>query len=246
MSESHATRACPICPRNGCASCEPIRVDHILQSIGTDWPLRSFDAGAELYGPDRPCPSYFIIADGWVALSTASDDGARQIVDFALPGGLLGIHPNLEGLAHHGAICLTNVKVLALPRARFDAAMAGDATLMDHVLHISACQTARAYDHIQNITQRPSRGRIAHLLIDLFFRTKHRFPAEPGDAIELPLTLTHIGDALGLTSVHVSRTLTELHASGILQLSRHRLVALAPKAWMNMAGYGPAHAMQPA
>ncbi len=245
MEESPSTGACPICPTNSCASCEPMRVDQVLHSTGSYWPLRSYDAGAELYGQDRPCPSYFVIADGWVALSTASDDGVRQIVDFALPGGLLGIHPNLKGVARHAAICLTNTKALAMPRARFDAAMAGDATLMDHVLHISACQTARAYDHIQNITQRSSRGRVAHLLIELFFRIKHRFPTEPGETLEMPLTLVNIGDALGLTSVHVSRTLTELHTSGILQLSRRHLVVLDPKAWMDMAGYGSSYAMQP-
>lgn len=236
--------ACPICPLHGSESCEPMRVDEILRRSSIDWPSRGFHAGSELYAQDRPCPNYFVLTEGWVALSAASEDGTRQILDFALPGGLLGVQPNLDGMAHHSAVCLTNTKVLLLQRAKFDAAMAADAALMDHVLHIAACQTARAYDHIQNNSQRNARSRIAHLLIELFFRIKHRFPARPGETIGMPLTLAHIGEALGLTSVHVSRTLAELHSAGILQLSHRQLVVLDPQAWLDVAGYGPTYAMQ--
>jgi len=231
--------ACPICPLHGSELCEPKRVGKILDHFGIERPSRNFRAGLELFAQDEASLSYFILTGGWVALSTTLEDGARQILDFVLPGGLLGIQPNLEGVGHYSAVCLTDTTVMTLPRAKLDAAMADDNRLMDHVLHIAACQTARAYDHIQNISKRSARGRVAHLLVELFFRIRHRFPAMPGETVELPLTLTHIGDALGLTNVHVSRTLAELHTSRILQLSRRLLVVQDPDSLLELAGYGP-------
>ena len=50
-------------------------------------------AGTDLYRQGDDCSTYFIVLNGWIALSVLLDDGSCQILDFALPGAILGDVP---------------------------------------------------------------------------------------------------------------------------------------------------------
>ncbi|WP_316200529.1 MULTISPECIES: helix-turn-helix domain-containing protein [unclassified Bradyrhizobium] len=70
--------------------------------------------------------------------------------------------------------------------------------------------------------QRPAERRIAHLLLSLMRRVAvdgvvqhHRYP--------FPLKQQHIADAVGLTSVHVSRVLALFRDRKILTITEGRL-----------------------
>src|SRR4051794_26025380 len=64
--------------------------------------------------------------------------------------------------------------------------------------------------------RRDAYGRIAHLLCELFVRLK-AVGRTRGHAYELPLTQAELGDALGLSTVHVNRTLQQLRGEGLIQ-----------------------------
>ena len=53
----------------------------------------------------------------------------------------------------------------------------------------------------------------------------------------MPLTLEHLGDALGLTGVHVSRTLRVLREQGAVVVEHRRLKVVNPEAFMRAAGF---------
>ena len=63
---------------------------------------------------------------------------------------------------------------------------------------------------------------IAYLLLELFYRCHDRC-AINGDLLEMPLTQDEIGDTLGLTNVHVSRTLAEIHRRGLIDRHGHQI-----------------------
>ena len=231
------SRTCPICPSHGQGDCKKTRVDEILRLANTSRTLCVLPAGDSLYQQGMPSTNYFVVLEGWIALSAMLEDGEKQILDFILPGELLGVQPYADASFGHTAETLTPAKVLVLPRAEFDTAMANDPRLMNHVMHLAACREARAFDQMQNIGRRSARNRIAHLFVGLFYQLKGHFPQERGETIELQLTLNHIGDALGLTNVHVSRTLGELRKQGLLQLSQRRMTVLDPVALMHASGY---------
>ncbi|HYC64485.1 MAG TPA: helix-turn-helix domain-containing protein, partial [Reyranellaceae bacterium] len=50
-----------------------------------------------------------------------------------------------------------------------------------------------------------------------------------GRSFELPLTQTALADALGLTSVHVSRTLRKLRKRGLIEVDRRQITILKPR-----------------
>jgi CRP-like cAMP-binding protein len=75
------------------------------------------------------------------------------------------------------------------------------------------------------IGRRSAFTRIAHLFCELIVRMQ-AVGLSSGRSIELPLTQTDIADALGLSTVHVNRTLQEIRGAGLVELTRAKLVAL--------------------
>jgi hypothetical protein len=65
-----------------------------------------------------------------------------------------------------------------------------------------------------NVGRRDARARIAHVLCEVWLRMKAAgYPVE--DGFELPLTQEQLADVVGLTTVHVNRTLKSLQDDGI-------------------------------
>jgi hypothetical protein len=74
------------------------------------------------------------------------------------------------------------------------------------------------------------------LLLELYVRLHHRFPVSPGETICLPLSQGDIGQALGLTYVHVCRTLQILREQKIVHLANRRLEIIDPQSLIAAAG----------
>ena len=65
--------------------------------------------------------------------------------------------------------------------------------------------------------RREAYGRMAHLLCELYVRLK-AVGLTNGDGYAFPLTQAELGDALGLSTVHVNRTLQDLRGEGLITL----------------------------
>jgi CRP-like cAMP-binding protein len=68
---------------------------------------------------------------------------------------------------------------------------------------------------VTNVGRRTARARVAHLLCEFGLRLKAAGLASDA-AFELPLTQDQLADAVGLTPVHVNRTLRSLAADGVV------------------------------
>jgi CRP-like cAMP-binding protein len=79
-----------------------------------------------------------------------------------------------------------------------------------------------------------ARQKIAMLVLDLYGRLR-RGKSVSGNTYVLPLTQQQIGDSLGLTSIHVNRTLGELRRHGIVRLERSVVTILDPNMLTRLA-----------
>jgi len=200
---------------------------------------RVIPIGSELYRQGDICSTYFIVLNGWIALSVLLDDGSCQILDFALPGAILGFQSAPNAPMYHSARCLSVVRVRAFPRQKLDVIIETNPRLAILLCRQVTADEARAHDHLANIGLRNARQRIAHLLLELYVRVRGRLPAESGETMQLPLTQGQIGQALGLTYVHVCRTLQILREQEVLHLANHTLEIIDPAALMTAAGVEP-------
>jgi CRP-like cAMP-binding protein len=180
-------------------------------------------ANHEIYAEGEQAGDVYVVLEGWAVLYQILEDGRRQILDFALPGAVLGFAGAAEAEMRHSAEALTDLKVAVLPRGRLGELFVREPRLAMRFVEAMAGVLESAYESLTDAGRRTAREAVAHFLLRLA-RRYQACPGRPaGAAVDLPLTLEHIGDALGLTAVHVCRTLRGLREDGIVVFHKGRL-----------------------
>jgi CRP-like cAMP-binding protein len=172
---------------------------------------------------DVPSEGYLIL-EGWGLRYKDLDEGRRQILAFLLPGDLCLNLPDVP--MSHCVGSLTNLRYGVIPQRRLGDAAASSAlagTLWRQQLAASAIQL----EWLAN-SGRPAYEATAHLLCELFARAQAAGLAS-GNCCEFPVTQFDLACALGLTSVHVNRTLQQLRRDGLIELRGRKLCLLDSK-----------------
>ena len=94
--------------------------------------------------------------------------------------------------------------------------------------------------YLTNVTHRSARERIAFMVLELYHRLRLR-GLNKGYAIQFPLKQEDIADTLGLTAIHVNRTLHALKDEGLLEIHlleihKHELTILDYDALCSLVG----------
>jgi CRP-like cAMP-binding protein len=175
--------------------------------------------GAELYGEANVIRRPKVLLSGWACRCRVLPDGRRQIFTFVLPGDAVGLCRRDEPVALTTTISLTKT-VTADASALAEAAFERTSEYEGLAAAVSIAGTldeASLLDHIVRLGRQTAYERTAHLLLELRWRLSavglgndRKFP--------LPLTQEVLADALGLSIVHVNRTLQQLRREGLLEM----------------------------
>lgn len=166
---------------------------------------------------DRPS-SLFVIEQGWAMRFRIMEDGRRQIVNFMLPGDIFDLQSLADLESDHSVSAITNVRVKLLAQKPFMRMLRDNADIASAFWWAAVQEESILREQIVRIGRRSARERVGHLLLEL----RRRYLAatgSTGDTFEFPLTRAHIADALGLTVVHVSRTMSALKRSELVDES---------------------------
>ena len=170
---------------------------------------------------DRPA-SVFLLLEGWACRYKVLPDGKRQIMAYLVPGDLCDVHMFILKQMDHSIGLLSDAKVANIPKDKILQLFDAHPNLARALWWSTLTDEAVLREWLVNMGQRDAYDRVAHLLAELWLRL--RMVGEISDgSFELPLTQTDLGDTLGLTSVHVNRTLQRLRQDGLIVLSRGRL-----------------------
>lgn len=200
---------------------------------------REIKAGADLFRLGDKGEALYRLVDGWAVLYNLMEDGRRQILQFALPGTVLAFLPIRDAVMNYSAQALTDVVVGVVPHAKLGRLWKDDPEIGMQLVNQISQDRSLAYDHISSVGRRSARERVAHLLLELFLRSRLRWPGHRSEEMYLPLTQEHIGDATGLTGVHVNRVLRDLRREGIAEFHYRRLRILNPDKLVDVAGIDP-------
>lgn len=163
-----------------------------------------------------------LVLEGWACRYKQLDDGRRQIISFFVPGDLCDSHVYLLREMDHSIVALTPVKLAEISRAALEQ-IANDNVRVTRALWWDTLVTVAVQrEWTVNLGQRTAFERVGHLLCELFLRLRSVGLTED-TACDLPLTQVELADALGLSNVHINRTLQELRRSGLIVLKGGRL-----------------------
>jgi CRP-like cAMP-binding protein len=141
--------------------------------------------------------------------------GLRQIVAVHMAGEMVDLQNSMLGCADHSVQMLTRGEVAMIPREEIDR-IASERPAVAKAMWIDTLVDASIFrEWIANVGRRSARTRIAHLFCEFGLRLQHAGLAEE-TGYELPMTQEQLGDATGLTSVHVNRTIKALEADGLI------------------------------
>jgi PAS domain S-box-containing protein len=160
-----------------------------------------------------------VIASGWAHSYQLLADGSRQIINFHLPGDLLGNNFGVVPVAGTVAATLTDCLVGRVDGSLFEQIRRSPGRLAEALHWASAREKAIIQQHLVSTGRRSALAGLAHLLLELGERLKTVLLAEDS-GFRCPLTQEHLADALGLTPIHVNRMLRELRQMDALTFRR--------------------------
>lgn len=195
--------------------------------------LKSYPPHAVISRQGDVEPRLFVVNSGWGCIYRDLANGDRQIIDIPLKGDFVGI------LAAEGPNCnsfasITDLSIFEISKQAFVKTLDDLPKLSSFFMRLAARQHSIMTEHLTNAGRRNASVRTAHYLLELGVRL-----AAIGEGTELgydcPLTQHELADVLGLTAIHVNRTLRELREhelvsfrSGVVEfINRQKLSTLS-------------------
>ncbi len=202
------------------------------------------------YGPkddiitqgDNPEGVYLLI-DGWAGRDKMLREGERQIMAFLIPGDLCDINIMLLDQMDHSIGALSPCKVLYFPRQRLADLMENSKQLSRALWWSSLVDEAILREWLVNMGRRSSEKRIAHLICEMLLRSR-AVGLTDDDTFELPLTQEQLGDTLGMSTVHVNRSIQTLRGQNLITSHGRRIVIDDLERLMDYAEFDPVYLHQ--
>ena len=194
--------------------------------------LRSVSGTIKTVGPrqdlvregDRPSACCLIL-EGFAYRYELTHDGKRQIFSFHIPGDI----PDLQSLhldvMDHSLSALSACKVMFIPHETVRDLIRRCPRIGDAFWRDTLIDGAVFREWMLCLGRREAYGHMAHLLCELYVRLT-AVGLTNGHEYAMPLTQAELGDALGLSTVHVNRTVQELRGEGLIAMRAGSVVIL--------------------
>ncbi|CAA9327505.1 MAG: cAMP-binding proteins - catabolite gene activator and regulatory subunit of cAMP-dependent protein kinases [uncultured Microvirga sp.] len=178
----------------------------------------------------------FLIVEGFACRYKRLSDRRRQITSFQFPGDLCDLPSLTLSVLDHSIATLTPCRVAALPREAVLALTKAFPRIGEAFLRDALIDAAIFREWVVNVGQRSAYERAAHLLCEIYIRFKG-IGLAAGETFDLPITQAELADALGISTVHVNRTLQELRGEGLITLKSGSLTILDWEGLKGAAGF---------
>ena len=181
-----------------------------------------------------------LVVEGFAMRHKIVGDGGRQIVNIHMSGDMADLQNALLTVADHNVQALTPMVAALIPRDAI-VALAFARPAVGRALWIETLvEGSIAREWIGNVGRRDARTRVAHLLCEFAMRLEAVGLGEQCN-YELPMTQEQIADTVGLTSVHVNRTLKALDGEGLTTRSKRSVVIQDWKKLTETGDFNPAY-----
>src|SRR4051812_22039465 len=187
--------------------------------------MRNMTAGQSIVRDgDRPTRCCLCV-EGFLVRTKATAKGKRQIMGIHIPGDI----PDLQSLhLHVSDHDLHTLTACTVGLISHDA--------LRHLIHIrpkiadvfwrdTLIEAALMRERVVNLGQRAAAQRVANFMLEMRSRLAAVGRAA-GNSFDLPVTQRDIGDALGISVIHVNRVLKELRNNGLMEMRRGKVTVL--------------------
>jgi CRP-like cAMP-binding protein len=178
----------------------------------------------------------FVLQAGWACSYKDLPNGNRQIISFPIAGDCVGLRSVLLRTADHSFSALTDAVVSPVEGTHIMRCVTEFPRLGAALLWAASRDEAMVVEHLVSIGRRSALERTAHFFMELAERLNLVGLATEAE-FKCPLSQFVLGDALGLTPIHVNRVLRQLREQDLLIMQKGTVKILDLNALRKLAGF---------
>lgn len=189
-------------------------------------------------GEPIACSTYLM--EGFICRFMDDRNGLRQLVAVHVPGDFVDLHGYPLGRLDHDVATLSASKIAMVPHEALDGLLAQRPNLTKLLWFSTLLDAAMHREWIFRLGRLDAVARIAHFFCEIEAKLR-AVGLSDGSRFALPLTQADLGEACGMTSVHINRMLRELRERELLQVQRGRVTISDLAALRRLCDYDPSY-----
>jgi len=166
------------------------------------------DKGAAVLVEGSHSAHLYTVLSGWGFRYKLLYDGRRQILNYLLPGDLIGLQGSLMGEIQHSVEALSSMLLCVFERAELQELYRNHPGLAYDITWIASREERMLDENLLSVGRRTALERSAYLIAFIAARAEKVGLAKARSL--LPITQLHVADTLGLSLVHTNKTLRKL------------------------------------
>lgn len=200
--------------------------------------VRTVAADQMLIRAGEDLTSSILLLDGWMARSKDLESGERQVLELHVSGDFPDLHGFTLKRLDHDVVTLSDCTIAVVPHERL-LEITRDHPHLARVYWLSTnIDAAITRELAMSLGRRSAISRMAHLFCELYLRLNVVGRTERNH-YEFPLTQRELSECLGITVVHVNRTLQELRRKRMIEFENRNVTILDRKGLEGIAEFDP-------
>ena len=163
-----------------------------------------------------------LLLDGLMCRYRDLRDGARQIAELHVAGDFVDLHGFTLKTLDHNVMTLSPCRIAFVPHERLQRVTEEQPHLTRLLWFSTNLDAAIHREWVMSLGRRSALSRLAHLFCELKVRLEI-IGLTDGLSYDLDLTQLTVAECLGLTPVHVNRTLRQLRETGAVEFRSGRV-----------------------
>lgn len=181
-----------------------------------------------------------VVMSGFAFRFKILPDGARQIVGLQVPGDFVDLHSFVLKPIDHAIAAASPARIGRIAHTALEKMLEKHPTLARPLMWDMAVDAAIAREWLAIMGRRSAYQQLAHLFCELYFRMDWAGQVRD-QSFDFALTQADLGDACGLSTVHINRSLQALRKDGLIVLENHMLTIADIDALVEAAEFDPAY-----
>lgn len=186
---------------------------------------RKVKRGAMIQRVNETVTELYVLREGRVMSFVILPDGSRQILRVYFPGDFIGSASTIYSKAPESLVALSDAVICPFDKHSLRRLLEEYPRVAALLFLLSNTERVALTDRLASLGRTSAKARVASFLLDIFDRLRL---TDDGitDSFDLKLTQEEIGDAIGLTSVHVNRMVRQMEQEGLISRANGRITLL--------------------
>lgn len=164
-----------------------------------------------------------LLESGWVTRTRHMENGARQIVNVAVPGDFVGLNALLFTVSDFELKAQTDIVAFRFDNDELRQALLTDPCLAAALFWVNTHEESILAERIVSLGRRTARTRVAHVLCEFIARLEI-IGIEDVEQMLMPISQEDFSDILGISVVHTNKTLRALDRDGVITFRNSMLI----------------------